>query len=83
MRPFCRELKLRADVFHMKKSLIDTTTQLDLNATARRNDTTEDKFSPYMMNSTYAVLSAQLAYALGSFNEKTDLAAALEKQQAD
>jgi hypothetical protein len=40
LRPFCRELKLRSDIFPMKKSLVDNTNNLDLNTTARRNDKT-------------------------------------------
>lgn len=48
LRPFCRDLKLRSDVFPMKKEIVDTTNQLDLNTTARRSDKTLDKFSPYM-----------------------------------
>ena len=58
LRPFQRDIKLRSDVFPMKKSIIDTTNQLDLNTTARRNDKTLDKCSPYMSHMTYFVLDA-------------------------
>ena len=40
LRPFCRELKLRSDVFPTKKPEIDTTNNLDLNTTARKNEKT-------------------------------------------
>lgn len=58
----------------MKKEIIDTTNQLDLNTTARRDDKTLDKFSPYMSHMTYAVLEAKLAYPIGSFDEKKETA---------
>jgi hypothetical protein len=61
---------LRSDVFPMKKEIIDTTNNLELNTTARRNDKTLDKFSPYMTHMTYAVLEAKLAYPIGSFVDK-------------
>lgn len=61
MRPFCREVKLRADVYPMKKEMTDTTNNLDLNGTARKADKCADKFSPYMQNMTHFVLNAQLA----------------------
>jgi hypothetical protein len=60
----------------MKKEIIDTTNQLDLNTTARRNDKTLDKFSPYMSHMTYVVIDAQLAHPIGSFDEARDLAEA-------
>jgi len=63
---------MRADFFPMKKTIVDTTNQLDLNTTARRNDKTLDKFSPYMSHMTYAVLEAKLAYPIGSYDEKKD-----------
>ena len=81
MRPLCRELKLRSDVFPMKKELIDTTTQLDLNKTARNNEKTQDTFCPYMNHMTYAVVSANLAYPVGVFNKERELAAALEADE--
>lgn len=56
----------------MKKEIIDTTNQLDLNTTARRDDKTLDKFSPYMAHMTYAVIEAKLANPIGSFDEKKD-----------
>ena len=56
----------------MKKEIIDKTKELDLNTTARRDDKTLDKFSPYMIHSTYAVIEAKLAHPIGSFDEKKD-----------
>lgn len=69
LRPFCKELKLRSDVFPMKKIVPDNTTVLDLNTTAKRNDKVIDKFSPYMNHMTYFVMKANLAYPIGQFNE--------------
>ena len=56
LRPFCRELKLRSDVFPKKKAEVDNTQNLDLNTTARKNEKTIEKFSPYLINATYAVV---------------------------
>jgi len=42
----------------MKKGIVDNTTQLDLNTTARKNDKTLDKSSPYMTFMTYFVINA-------------------------
>ena len=56
LRPFCKELKLRSDVFPRKKAELDNTKNLDLNTTARKNEKTIEKFSPYLMHATYAVI---------------------------
>lgn len=56
----------------MKKEIIDTTNNLELNTTARRNDKTLDKFSPYMTHMTYAVIEAKLAFPIGSFVDKIE-----------
>jgi hypothetical protein len=56
-------------VFPMKKVIVDNTSVLDLNTTARKNDKTIDKFSPYMQHMTYFVLTADLAHPIGSFDE--------------
>lgn len=59
----------------MKRPEVDNTQNLDLNTTARKNEKTIDKFSPYLINATYCVLQANLSYPIGSFNEEKDLAA--------
>ena len=46
-----------------------------MNTTARKNEKTIEKFSPYLMNATYCVLQANLSYPIGSFNEEKDLEA--------
>ena len=56
LRPFTRELKLRSDVFPMKRVEADQTTNLDLNKTAKKNEKAVDRFSPYLINSTYSVI---------------------------
>ena len=73
LRPFCRELKLRAEVFPVKRADVDNTLELDLNSTARKGEKTVDIFSPYLMNSTYFVIKADLAYPIGIFNEEKEL----------
>lgn len=64
MRPFCREVKLRADVHPTKKEMIDNTNNLDLNNTAKKADKCFDKFSPYMQHMTYFVMNVQLAASI-------------------
>lgn len=76
LRPFCKELKLRSDVFPTKKKELDTTNNLDLNTTARKNEKTIEMFSPYLINSTYGVILANLAFPIGSFNHEAEMAAA-------
>ena len=53
----------------MKKSLVDNTLNLDLNTTARKNEKTEEKCSPYLSQMTYAVLQANLSFPIGVFDE--------------
>jgi hypothetical protein len=62
LRPNCRELKLRSDIFPVKRELQDNTMNIDLNTTARKNERTVDKASPYLVNATYAVITAELSY---------------------
>jgi hypothetical protein len=56
LRPSLKELKLRSDVYPVKKELQDNTQNLDLNTTARKNERGIDKASPYLINATYAVV---------------------------
>ena len=73
LRPNCRDLKLRSDIFPVKKEVMDNTQNLDLNTTARKNERAIEKSSPYLINATYAVLTADLSYPIGSFNEEDEL----------
>lgn len=79
LRPNCRELKLRSDVFPVKRELQDNTQNLDLNTTARKGERGIEKFSPYLINATYAVLTAEMAIPIGSFNEQLELKKLREK----
>lgn len=72
MRPFTTELRLRSDIFPLKRTIRDRM-NLDLNKTAQRNENAFEKFSPYLVNSTYAVMQANLAYPIGKFNEALEL----------
>lgn len=74
LRPFCRDLKLRSDVFPTKRKEIDNTNNLDLNTTAKRSEKTNDKFSPYLIHNTYVVLKANMAHSIDYFNEAEELA---------
>ena len=65
----------------MKRPEVDNTHNLDLNTTARKNEKTIEKFSPYLINATYCVLQANLSYPIGSFNEEKELQAAVEEKK--
>jgi hypothetical protein len=60
-------------VFPVKKELIDTTQNLDLNTTAKKNERQIEKSSPYLLHATYAVITAELSYPIGVFNEALEL----------
>lgn len=55
--------------------------------TAKKNERAVEKFSPYLVNSTYAVLQANLSYPIGSFNLFREMQAleqaALDKTAAE
>ena len=61
LRRNCQELKLRSDVIPLKREEIDNTNNLDLNTTARKNEKTVEKASPYLINATFSVIIANLA----------------------
>ena len=67
------ELKLRSDVFPLKRDEVDNTNNLDLNTTARKNEKTVEKASPYLINSTYSVIIANLARPIGPFDFDSEL----------
>lgn len=74
LRPNCKELKLRSDVFPTKRISEDNTQNLDLNSTARKKELALDKLNPYLMMATYCVLKANLAHPIALFDEATELA---------
>lgn len=69
LRPFCRELKLRSDVFPCKRVNDDNTGNLDLNTSARKEERPQDKLNPYLFNATYCVIRANLAVPIAHFDE--------------
>jgi len=66
-------MKLRSDVFPMKKAEIDNRMNLNLNSTAKKSDKSIDTTSPYLMNATYFVIQTNLAHPIGSFNEQQEM----------
>jgi hypothetical protein len=68
------ELKLRSDIFPLKRDELDNTKNLDLNTTARKNEKTVEKASPYLINATYATIIANLTRPIGQFNEEKEIA---------
>lgn len=66
-------MKLRSDIFPLKRNEVDNTQNLDLNTTAKKGEKSVEKASPYLVNSTYAVLIANLARPIGEFNETLEL----------
>lgn len=62
------ELKLRSDIFPLKRDEVDNTNNLDLNTTARKGEKTVEKASPYLINNTFSVIIANLARPIGPFD---------------
>lgn len=58
----------------MKRVEVDNTQNLDLNTTARKNEKTMEKFSPYLNLSTYGVIQANLTHPIGVFDEAKEMA---------
>ena len=73
LKPKTRSLKIRSDVFPLKREQADLTKNLDLNTTARKGERQVEKGSPYLVNNTYAVLAADLAFPIEKFNEAAEL----------
>ena len=68
-------------MFPKKKPELDNTQNLDLNTTARKNERTIEKFSPYLNNATYAVIQANLSYPIEAFDSTAELAAATATEE--
>ena len=68
-------------MFPKKKPELDNTQNLDLNTTARKNERTIEKFSPYLNNATYAVIQANLSYPIDAFDSAAELAAATATEE--
>lgn len=46
---------------------------MNLNTTARQEERAIEKSSPYLINGTFYVISVDLAYNIGEFNEKKEI----------
>ena len=68
LRPFCRSVKLRSEVFPTKRVHEDTTQELDLNSTAKKGVRVQDKLNPYLMHATYCVILVNLTYTIKAFD---------------
>ena len=73
LRPNCLELKLRSDIFPLKRDIVDNTNNLNLNETAKKSENTVEKASPYLINSTYSTIIANLTRPIGGFDEEAEL----------
>ena len=73
LRKNCLELKLRSDVFPLKRDLVDNSKNLDLNTTARKGEKTVEKANPYLNNATFSVIIANLARPIGPFDHESEL----------
>ena len=69
LSPYTRELKLRSEVLPTKRIDIEDPQNLDLNTTAKKGERGQDKLNPYLMNNTYCVIKANLAYPILAFDE--------------
>lgn len=54
-----------------------------MNTTARKNEKTIEKASPYLINNTYAVIIANLARSIGPFDEKLELEAYRSRKETE
>jgi len=66
-------MKLRSDVFPMKRAHLNNEGNLNLNTTAKKEERSIEKSSPYLINGTFYVIAVDLAYNLGEFNEEEEL----------
>lgn len=82
LRKNCLEVKLRSDVFPLKRNDVDNTTNLDLNTTAKKNEKTVERACPYLVNSTAAILVANLARPIAPFDHDIELKKLKEEEKA-
>ena len=73
LRKNCLELMMSSDVYPLKRDDVDNTNNLDLNTTARKNQKTVEKASPYLINNTYTEVIANLARPIGHFDDEIEL----------
>jgi hypothetical protein len=66
-------MKLRSDVFPVKRAVLNNEGNLNLNTTAKKEERSIEKSSPYLINGTFYVISVDLAYNIGEFDEKEEL----------
>jgi hypothetical protein len=81
LRKNCLELKLRSDVFPLKRDEVDNTNNLDLNTTARKSETAVERGSPYLIHATSSIIIANLARPIGFFNTELELLEFKRKQR--
>ena len=53
-----------------------------MNTTARKNEKTIEKISPYLVKATYAVIQANLAFPIAAFNVEAELASSSLKAES-
>jgi hypothetical protein len=63
-------VKLRSEVLPTKKAEADNTQNLDLNTSARKAERALDKLSPYLIENTSCVLTAQLSHPIEHFDHE-------------
>lgn len=73
LNQYWNELKLRSDVFPVKRALVNNEGNLNLNTTARQEERAIEKSSPYLINGTFYVISVELAYNIGEFDEEKEI----------
>lgn len=73
LNSYCFNMKLRSDVFPVKRELANNENNLNLNTTARKEERAIERFSPYLVFGTFYVISVDIAYNIGEFNEQEEL----------
>ena len=60
-------------MFPVKRALVNNEGNLNLNTTARQEERAIEKSSPYLINGTFYVISVELAYNIGEFDEEKEI----------
>lgn len=67
LKPHVRSLKLRSNIFPVKKKTEDINTNIDLNATAQLSEKLLEKACGYLAAGSFVVMGIDLAYPVGMY----------------
>lgn len=70
LKPHVHSLKLRSNIFPVKKKTEDINANIDLNATAKMSEKLLEKACGYLAAGSFVVMGIDLAYPVGMFQEQ-------------